>query len=524
MAPFSAGLTDFQSFEVASEKQAALDYVENIEANGLQTHVYRAVGDAFHRYRAISENSDRIAVLLVYTDGKDNSPGSVNMGDVVQQFGLERREHDWLYYSTLGVDLDAADRRALEGSGISTYNNNPAGTVAPIKIVQPRYGLLDFGNLKQGGLETRTLRFNTSAGLPRDVQIQVEARFDSLQRQAVYAVLEPSSFNPRAEEGVKLTLALENGTPAEGQYAGTLRLSSTDPSVLIVPSTVALRFRNEEAAIVKVGLAGGGTPPLALGTADPYRSEGRGPEIAFNLTPNARAQSQGGTFIVRFEPDTDNPAALPEGAILVNGQPLVQGRREVSLAEGNELRLQAHLSEPIPEGGYSGTFYLENGTVEVDASDLGGREMPLAFDVPSEPWSLVDWLLLLLALLAALTLLALVVGWILTSKIPWWKPDYLPAGAAVTIEKPSNEWREIPIGDRRAWRMGPGGDDLESAPGNVVIKPKRNGRTLVVKVTDETGGAQLLREGERIPMAFAEEDLDTGDRIIVGPYTLYYQS
>ncbi len=524
MAPFSAGLTDFKSFNAGTEGAAALAYIDAMTANGARTHVYEAIGDAFKRYRDQPENEDRIGVVLVYTDGKDNGPQRLSMRDVVDRFGLERKEHDWLYYSTLGVELDPASVGALQNSGVATYNNNAEGTVAPIKVVQPRYGLLDFGNLyDREQLPERVQRFNKSSGMTEALTLSAQASVPELEAEGVYALVAPGRFQVDSDQSIAFSLTFENGTPPEGMYQGTLRLESGDPAVLVVPSSIDIRFRNEEPSIVKLSRPRGATGSLDLGRADPYRGDGRTEAARLNLDQNNRARENGATVMVRFEPDVKNPAALPDSFLLVNGDPLLDGVREVDLSGSNELLLQGRVSKGLPEGQYRGTLIFEDASALVDTSGLGSRRLPISIEVADRPWTFFNWLLLILLLLALITIIALAAGWILTGKLPWWKVDLLPAGAALTVEKPVKDYRQIDIGNRKRWKAGEGGDDLTDWKGSVVIAPKRRNRNIQTSVVDEQGGAQLLHIGERVPQSFAEADLVDGDRIILGPYTLYFQ-
>lgn len=520
VAPFAGGIREVERFNVGADREAAKDFVGSLRADGSRTHVYTSLLEAFSAYNDFraSQAARRIGVVLVYTDGQDNSPGGRTMKDVVEEFGLERQPDDFLYYSTLGVELAEADRAALNGSGFALYNPNPEGEVHPLRVIEPRYPLLDFGNLLTSGSATRELRFDVRGGgeLPGNTVLRPTARFEAFEAQGAAAEVdvEGAGIDPAGDAAV-LRLRTVNADPAtveNGTYEGVIQFEANVQGVLALPVRARFRFQ----PVRTVGFAGdpGG---LDLGTVDPHGEGAAMAEATVPLSFNGEALAQGGGFTVRVEPSPDRP--LPPDAFSVNGAPgLVH---DVEVGGGQPLTFAVAVPDGVEPGRYEGRLLLENGP-EVEVGDAEVRTW--AVEVAATPRSVLEWLILGLLVALALALLVFVLGGLITGVWPFWKRPTLRGQLAVI--RGGRGAADIPLRGQREVRVGAGTDALEDASGRLLVRAEYARKGLVAhtitKAISEDGVVLILRPGERHGEAFGAEELSDQDRIELSPYTLEY--
>jgi hypothetical protein len=517
ITPFAERLGQTQRFEIVDSTSArrAEDYVRSLEANGSETHVYEALGEVFGRYNQLRANeAERIGVLLVFTDGVDNGPQHLTMGDVVQRFGLQRRENDFLYYATLGVNLPERDVAALSESGFSTHDPSPSGDVHPVRVVQPRYGLLVFGNLQRNPASERVLAMDVQGTLPGDFRLRARTSFPVLAQRGTYVEVSPSAV-PVADT-VRLGLRLVNAEQVPtGDYDGTIQLESPDPRVIVVPRQIRARFTYAPPRTAQVLPApGASTPRLQLGRADPYRAaDGRAaPSDSLTLDLDAEAVAHGGSFAVRVRQDPGNPAVLPSDAVRVNG---VAGDAVTVDAAARKLRLAFALRRAqVRPGRYRGTLLLEDGSVEM----RGTHEIPWEFEVDRPPLSAGAIAGIVAAALAVLAALALFLRYWFTGGI-----SAALLRGRLTVREPNDAYgQEIALAGRREVTIGSGTGELPAARGRIRIVPERSRTTFRIKVVAEDGTVLIRRPGETFDVPVASESLRDGDLISIPPYRLEY--
>lgn len=516
ITPFAESLGPTRRFEVvdAASTAAAVAYVRSLQATGSQTHVYRSMREVFGRYTDERGNGgDRIAVLMVFTDGLDNGPERMTMHDVVREFGLRRRENDFVYYATLGVSLPPSEAAALAQSGFGAHDPSPAGDVHPVRVVQPRYGLLVFGNLKRDPAARRVLALDVQ-GAPGDLRLGTRTSFPSLAENGAYAEVTPRELPVLPEVQVGLRLVNPQGI-AMGDYEGTIQLEPPDPRVIVVPRQIRARFTYALPRTARVLAAPGGRrPTLELGKVDPFRaSGGRTAAASLRLQLDAEAAARGGDVGVRVLQDAANATVLPPEALRVNGRPgdvqqLAVGGRTL------ELAVAVRRDQVRPGRTYRGTLELSDGSVEV----AGPRRIPWRFEVARAPLSA-----LAIAVRAALALAALA-GMALFARY-WASGGILPPvlRGRLTVREPQEAWgREIPLAGRRQVTLGSGSSELPDAGGRVRIVPERSRRRFRVKLLAEDGTVTIRRPGEAWDVPVAADTLQDADVIALPPYRLEY--
>lgn len=517
VAPFSAGLEGFRGFPVTNTggTSQAQAYVSGLKATGSATHVYDSIEEAFSRYNSsVRKGEQRVAVLMVFTDGLDNSPNGRTMTEIMRVYGLKRQRHDWIYYNTLGVELSAADREAIEQSGFATYVHTKSGVVKPLITVEPRYPRLDFGNLMTDSDATRFMAFDVrgQSGLPEGFVLNQRTRFDSISEHGAAVEVTPNSVVPSGSATIKLALVNKQSLP-HGEYEGSLIFESPNPQVLVVPSEIPVSFRYQPARTVVPGLSN-----MDLGSANAFRAAGGTDTLRFDLplTYNSEALSEGGSFTVSIEEDA-GASVLPPHVFSINGQ---QGRRR-EVAAGEQLQIVATIDENVRPGRYEGRLLLGDGMVEVDTQ---AREIAWRLKVEERPWSLAQWALSLLSLLAVLFVAVLVVGGLTTHRWPFWKKDRLERGRLTVVAPVAHAGEEVILKGRERVVIGSNGDELSDAGAAVVIRPERTGKAVAPKAVAQDGSPLLKRDGERFGSSFAAEVLHDGDRLLLPPYEIEYSS
>ncbi|HEX2077429.1 MAG TPA: VWA domain-containing protein [Longimicrobium sp.] len=517
ITPFAETLGATRRFEIGGpgSAQEAIAYVNSLQATGSETHVYGAMRDVFARYNDFRRaQDDRVGVLMVFTDGLDNGPEGLSMRDVVQQFGLQRKENDFIYYATLGVNLPPEEAAALVGSGFGAHDPSPRGDVHPVRIVQPRYALLSFGNLQRNPQSQRQLRLDVRGQLPPEFRLGTSTQFPQLAERGIYVEVSPKRVAVQEEVRLGLTLVNAEGIPT-GDYEGVIQLESSDPQVIVVPRQIRARFTYAPPRTARM-LAPPGRErlELALGRVDPWRArEGRdaaGDSLRLDLDREAAAR--GGNFGVRVRQDARNPSVLPAQALRVNG---VAGEMHNVDAAARRLAFGVEVDRnQVKPGTYRGTLLLEDGSVELQ----GAREVPWTFVVarpPLGPGAVAGLVLAALAALAVLALLAM--RWLAVGPF---KP--LLRGR-LTLRAPSDVFgEEIVLTGKRHVLLGSGTDQLPRASARVRIVPEQSRSHFRIKLVAEEGNVQIRRPGEPYDTPVAIEPLQDGDVITLAPYRIEY--
>lgn len=519
---FSDGLKDFERFDISSQQDidAVQRYVESVEADGSATHVYGSIETAFSEYvewRREQPNAEhRVGTMLIYTDGKDNS-GTHTIDDVLETFDAKRNRHDWLYYSTLGVDLGDREEEALDANTNTTYLPNDSGTVRPLRIVEPRYPVLDFGNLLGAGESTREMAFTVrSTGGLTDARLTATANFPDVAQQGAAVEVTPATF-PLSGDNVPLTLEIVNEESlGQGVYEGTILFDAADENVIVNPAEIEVRFRYRPARTMSVqGAAGQDDPAAHFGYLSSWADTASAASaVSLPLSFNPEARREGGSYTLSIETAEGSPP-LPPGMLTVNGRS--DAYHELSVSDGDALLLATHVDESVPPGTYEGTMILESADLEIPDE---ARSIPWSLTVEERPWSLWNWLALALGVLLIGAALVSGAVWASTGAFPpWAKPKM---SGCLNVIRPASAYQEIVLTGKESVAVGGGTNVLSDADARVTIRAERAGRAVVVKAVADEGAPTLQRAGERHGMAFASEKIYPGDVLIVGVYQLEF--
>jgi hypothetical protein len=517
ITPFAETVEQTRRFDIMDSATAekAETYVRSLQAVGSETHVYEAIGEAFRRYNSDRGSApDRIGVILVFTDGLDNGPQHLAMSDVVRHFGLQRRENDFLYYATLGVNLPPGEAAALASSGFGVPDPSPAGDVHPVRVVQPRYGLLVFGNLQQNPDATRVLAMDVQGAIPPDFRLRARTSFPVLAQHGIYVEVTPYDLPAQDEVPMGLRLVNANGI-LSGDYDGTIQLESPDPRVIVVPRQIRAQFTYAPPRMVQVVAAPGrDRADIQLGRIDPFRSRNGRATVTDSLALefDREAAARGGGFTVRVRQDRSNPTVLPSEAFRLNGTP---GIMQTVDAARHALNLGIAIEQgQVRPGTYRGSLVLEDGSVQLK----GPREIPWQFQVISPPISA--------GAIAALAALALAVMTAVALFVRYWVTGGLSAPllkGRLTVREPKGEFgQEITLSGRREMTFGSGTSELSQAGARVRIVPERRRSFFRIKVVTEEGTVMIRRQGEAFDLPVASESLQDGDMITLPPYRLEY--
>lgn len=529
VVPFAGGVQAMKRFDIESEADLneVQSYVQGLEADGTNTHVYQSVLDAFEAYNEFRQSEAgqskgrRVGVLQVYTDGQDNGPKNYAMNDVLNRFKNMRQKSDWLYYSTLGVDLSEEAREDIASSDVATYNPQPSETIAPTRVVElGPPSLLDLGNVMSTPTPERAMRFtvHSQKGLPEGFRLATETRFETVEQQGAFVeITEPKSVDPT--KPVTLKFEVQNkGSLSTGRYEGAIHFDSPEPSIIVAPNAIETHFRFQKKRTVGVRPPRGSDELRATLSADPFRSDSGAAQdaITFPLKRNAEARKRGGAVRVRIEQDADSPAPLPSEAFRVNGKPGTQHTFQADQA--SDLTVGASATEKTAPGQYRGTIQVTSSAVAVDSA---AASIPWSLEVPEPPRSAASWLLLI----GGLLLLGLLAHRFVTSIWIWTQlsPDTLSGRLTVT-EPQSEGYREIPLGSREHLQLGSGGEEFPDAEARVMLTPDRNGQSVHTKARLEEGGATIREPGGMQYRSFASETLRDGYHLKVPPYELEYRN
>jgi len=498
--PFAEGLRPPRRFDLRTQRQQALDYVESLRANGTRTFIYTsllAAYDEYNRFRA--RQSDRVAAVFVYTDGLDESGRS--MRTIVDELRLKRQDYDFLYYATLGKSLDAADAAALQSSGFATYDPTPEG-VHPLVIVEVRYPLLEFGNLRQDSLRTQEQRFDVRGTLPPGFQLTARAVIPDLTRQGVYPEVVPERLRPAGRVPLRLALRNARDDVAHQRYDGVIELRKSDATVLVIPQTIATRFTYSPRQFCGLLARGGGRPEFDLGKLDPFRA-GRHSAAARQALPlqcDGLTRRDGGGFRVRVEENPGNPARLPAAALRLNGRPGTEHRIDARGMRELVLSLSARANEVRP-GTYRGLLVLDSDAVAIEGRDT----IPWRVRVPGKPW---PWYVKVG--IGALVLLLAGIGYRLS------RPRM--RGRLVLDADPWEDERSIFLGNETCVFISPDATAVTDPNVAVVqIEARYSGVTAV-----SNGSVTFTRPEEMTEQSFSEETLQEGDILNIGEHRLRY--
>jgi hypothetical protein len=496
--PFAESLRPPRRFDLSTQRQQALDYIESLKADGTRTFIYSSLLAAYDEYnRFRGTRNDRVAAVFVYTDGRDESGRT--MREIVEDLKLKRQTYDYLYYATLGRDLDPADAAALESSGFATYDPAPEGEVHTPVIVEVRYPLLDFGNLRTDSLRTQEQRFDVRGTLPPGFRLDTRMVVPDLTVQAVYAEVVPEQLRPSGRVPLRIALRNARDDVRRQRYEGVIELRKSDPAVLVIPQTIATRFRYAPRQFVEVLAENERRPELRLGELDPFRAEARRDSVsdAIPLRYDGITRREGGTFRVRVEENPRNPDRLPPGTLRLNGRPGAEHRLDARGTRELELTAAAE-ADGLTPGTYEGILVVDSDALEIEGRDT----IPWRVEVPGKPWA---WYVL-----PGLGLLVL-----LLAGVSYWVSRPRLRGRLVL----DADDRSIYLGDQTRVFIGPDATTVPT-PEDSVVQIEARWQSGVTAVSN--GSATFTRDDVVADQPFYEEALQEGDVLAIGEYRLRY--
>lgn len=515
--PFAGGLETPGRFAINSQADldAAIQFVERLEATGRATWVYRSILDVFEAYNETrAPGNDRTVALMVFTDGLDNGPDMRNMQDVVDEFGLNRRPGDFLYYATLGIEVSAADRQALAEAPFAALVESPVGEVVPVVTIQPLLEVLDFGNLRVDGQDSRLLPL-VVRGTPANgtqPRIRIQSRFTDLEGQGAFTRVEPEEVE--ATDSARLQLAVLNAQSIRGtEFEGYLELTSLDPGVVVAPSRVRTLFRWEAPRVLTI-VSPCPTPETCdLGTLRPWQGLEEA-SVVLRLDADTALQRMGGNFIAEVFPDAD--LTLIGGGVTVNGM-----SGQTNLVDGQLDSMTISVQVPrdrVLEGNYGAWIRFTSSSADITGLD----SLRIHVQVPTPPRTAGEWLRLGLILLLVLGAAVLVIRWATTGSV--FPPKM--RGQLDVLDPAEWQGSVISLAGLRRVEVGAGAPNLPSLPAGlhfIAMSTKAKGRFVRMKVM--SGEVTVMPVGDRFGFPVSTfHDLNTEDRIVVGEYKISFQS
>lgn len=537
--PFDEGIHDSKKFEIREEDDIhkAQNYINGLEAKGPNTWIYRSLKNAIDRI-ADFRKENHVVTIYLYTDGLDTDPTrQYSMKDIMRHFSLERREHDWLYYCTLGVKLSSVEKETLEKSENVTLVETKTGEVPSIYRIETKLPVLDYGNLMETGESVRTEGFviYNKEDLPSDLNINVRADFPELSSTRVGVVVEPSPFSPKEE--IELTLSLRNRESFReeeyGEFEGMFILSTNSPRVFVVPNKVRVKFTYEPEAIVKISPAHGEEFPINFGKLDVFRETTLiAEEEGIVLDYNAQAVMKGGNLKIYTKFSPKNPSLLTSTKnLIINNE---KSEYVVISSPEKEVVLKLVADKNLKAGRYEGTLNFESADFTILGEGLESKQdkpgvqfVMWGFTISKPPLPLWKKILFGIIGLLVLCVIGIVVYCAVTGN-----PIPRPRRKAVVSEGTSLEVRDpkerrgeqINLSGEREVKMGQSGEYFQDANVSFTIKAVREQRKDFMLLSVKSGEVYLKRLREREENAVFEERIFDGDTIRFGNYMVRVSS
>jgi hypothetical protein len=514
--PFADNVRETREFAVRDQSDLeALDrYLHSLVADGSRTAVYdsiRAALDLVETRRLQSQRQNRAAVLHVYTDGEDNVSKGLTLPLILDRFQLRRGPYDWLFYTELGLPRDPKKQAAFNGRKNAVYVSQNAGEVHPIRQVEPLLSFVDFGRVVEGGpWPTRIMRFairSSREALPK-LAMSIEPQFDALSAAGVLAEVQPASF-PLDEKEKSLQFSWKNPLQ-RGKYNGKLKLTTTDPMVLIIPDELEATFTYEIPSVIRVKPLAGEQFPIALGDVPTGTTVVRRLGIAFD--PEAQRVKPG--LEARLEEVHGNPQPAGLGqTIYFDG---AVGKKVVPVGTNiDELAIVVAPPVAMKPGSYSGTIELSSPTAQVmldGAKPTVAQTLPIAwsFTVPPPPpplWKkLIPWAL----------------GILLIAYLVYFNTRP-PKFTDLELQILEPRMGSTTLTGQHSKTFGPSTQDLKDAAADFTVRAAKKGRRNAAMLETDGAGVRIMRRNSKIDV-FGSEELFAGDVIEVAPYRLRVES
>ncbi|MBI3891298.1 MAG: VWA domain-containing protein [Candidatus Wallbacteria bacterium] len=373
-----------------TERTRAVKLVESLDPRGPRTCIYTALAEAFRWDQALKAKdagARHVSTFLVFTDGLNDCDDSITMRDVLAKFRMIRGPNDFLFYTTLGVELPAAERGLLAAEPGVRYVAEPKGALEPISLVEARPAALDFGDIGAGGKATRKLAFTyveQLAGKTVELALEMEGLED---REAVQ--LRPERI---ALDGGEAEVTLELLNPQsfrQRKFAGVLKLSAAG-RVHVSPESLPIEFSTMPPRSYEV--ASPVPLPAALGEL-PFSAAGKASaQVRFLIQPSASIESGGSTLEAVVSLAPGNPKALEAGRHVWLSAGGARGAAVALSAGAREVVLGVELARTdAAPGQYQGSVVLSSPDADVRGPGLvpvagTGRaaSIPFSFSLAGE--------------------------------------------------------------------------------------------------------------------------------------------
>ena len=554
--PFDKGIHDKQFFHL-SDKGDIEDvkaYIDGIKAEGMQTWIYRSFNQVSNEIREFlsREHEEYVIQIHLYTDGKDtDSEYQGTMDKLVRDFDLIPGEYVWLYYKTINADLEPGQRETLEDHDRIAVVE-VTGEVPPILQIRAVQHVLNYGNLWEEGSGKRTVQFRlpSKGRLPAGLRLSASLDYPDLQAKGLgLALTSESEFEPRdhVDFAIKLVNFVQQDEGHQGDYEAAIKLESSDPHILIMPSDrIPLKFRYNHPprpVIVNLSLLDADTFDFDLGELS--KSDAVDGRVVVKRTVlveySQEALDKPGRIEVSWRKDMGkNPAALAVGDnFRVNGQEdffvfVKPPEQEIVLEWSLPVEM---FDDEISVGKYEGQVRFSSddyvlrgmGLVE-DEADVHTKVVGWSFELPKPPLIRYWWhWLILILIIVALGIIAADLAYYVRAGShlnTLFRSAKIPDGTKLEIREPaarSGETIDISGGDEVV--VGEGGVYIPEASGaSFKLIPKLAGHRTRVRLLTLSGEVFIKRAGEREETRVFDDKIIDGDSIRFGEYTVRVSS
>ncbi len=501
---FDEGVQVRAVFDMASpdQRQEAARFVEELEAQGQSTWVYRSILNAARDRRAGSDAASP-AVFYVFTDGVDNDPNGDSMREMLEAFGELRRENDYLVYVTLGVDLPASDSTAFEEHDWGHLRKQPSG-VLRLDVVHVRPPHLNFGFVDGELSDSRSLVLRSTGADSGVVRMRIVATFLEIEEAGGVVQVESTTTDDDTSIQIHLRIVNRESVP-EGVFTGDLRLRADQPHVQLLPDRLTATFSTVPlpTATVGVGEAGIDFGEWRIGDAEL-------PEARIQVEFDVDARSEQAGFYVEVTSDSITSVAP---AVAWNARPAGEEQLLTSTERDNAL-VFSWPEAPTEDGLLTGEVRLEPEDLQLELQLQGAGLSPNVTGSLVVPWRLqvrpapLPWWQLALYWLLALVVLLLVLMCVLgvvhgRSPFAGTRLFLVSLGAAaprlhgkLVYQPPGQESQEVPLSGSRTVRVGADSEHLPELPDQVEFSARYRKKKERVVARCTYGNVEHRPDGE----------------------------
>ncbi|MBI4547104.1 MAG: VWA domain-containing protein, partial [Ignavibacteriae bacterium] len=508
--PFDDRIREMKEFSIQSEanKKHIENYIRSLRADGNNTAIYNTIHASLERineYRK-HKSGEHTVIFFVYTDGDDNVSKEWNLESILGHFNLKRGEHDWLFYTELGLPSDAHKVKIFKSQPHVIYVQERRGDVHPIIHIETLIPVLNFGNLKSSLRSTRVEKFEIRGEKPPpEYAVTVESVFEDLKSQGVFAQVTPKSFFP--SESVELELLLVNAEGiSDGIYRGILKLRSSDPLVVIAPNEISASFSYQIDPQIEILPATGEEFPLNMGEVNIHSDIASSREIkkAIFVQFNSTAERSGEKLKVTLiqDPSVDNPLELGKHLVV---DP-IQGTEGWIGPDTKQLQLIFRGNPDLSSGTYQGKILFGSDKLTVVGKGIETKEsspsvhsLSWIVKIPKKPSPWWVWLVIPIVLGA--------IGFLLVRKKL--QPPVL-TDLKLDVREP--ETKVIDLSGRSEVKFGKDGEHFQDHDVSFFIRAKREGRKVYAVLHVQDGQVLLKKSDEQDDTTLiGEEKIFDGD-------------